>query len=176
MTSPVEIRLALLADIPEIAQVHLESSKLAYRDILDPLVLDGLSLAGRVALWESRFARISPTGRFWVQCVDADVIGFALCDVADGRAESSTCELKSLYLTPQRWGAGLGANLIAHVTKDFSRHGFDAMVLWTIRQNIRARNFYERVGFSSDGVSRLTQRQESGFLLEYEEIRYSGAI
>ncbi len=50
------------------------------------------------------------------------------------------------------------------------------MILWTIRQNILARNFYERVGFSSDGVTRRTQRQESGFLLEYEEIRYSGAI
>ena len=177
MTLPVEIRPALLSDIPEIAQVHLASSKIAYRDIIDPLLLDGLSSAGRVALWEGRFARIGPAGRLWVQCVGSDVIGFALCDAADEeQASTSTCELKSLYLTPQRWDSGFGASLIAHVVKEFKDHGFNSMILLTIRQNSRARSFYERIGYSCDGLTRITRRKESGLQLEYEEIRYSKAL
>jgi GNAT superfamily N-acetyltransferase len=172
--SPVEIRSALASDIPAIAKAHLESSKIAYRGILHPAVLDGLSPEGRIALWETRFAGIGPRARLWIQCIGSEVIGFALSDaVDDGRAAPSVCELKSFYLSPHRWGAGLGASLLAHVVADFKDRDFHSMILWTIRLNARARQFYERKGFSCDGVTRLTARRESGQPLEYEEIRYS---
>ncbi len=169
-----DIRHARATDIPAIARVHLDSSKIAYRDILHPAVLEGLSLAGRIDLWEMRFAGIGPRGRLWVQCIGPEVLGFALSDA--GEAESlahSACELKSLYFMPEYWGAGLGASLLAHVVADFTGRGFNLMNLWTISVNARARKFYERKGFSCDGVTRLTSRRESGQPLEYEEIRYS---
>ena len=174
MTSAVGIRSALATDIPAIARVHLESSKIAYRDILHPAVLEGLSLAGRVELWEKRFAGIGPLGRLWVQEAGAEIVGFALCDAGeDGGSAHSVCELKSFYVTPEYWGAGLGAGLLAHVLVDFKELGFYSMILWTIGLNARARQFYERKGFSCDGLVRLTCRRESDQALEYEEIRYS---
>lgn len=172
---PVDnIRHALTTDIPAIARVHLDSSKIAYRDILPPTVLEGLLLAGRIELWETRFSGVGPLGRLWVQDAGAEVIGFALCDVGedDGPARPA-CELKSFYFTPDYWGAGLGAGLLAHVIADFKARAFNSMILWTISLNARARRFYERQGFSCDGVTRLTSRRESGQPLEYEEIRYS---
>ncbi len=177
MTVSAGIRLAQTADIAAIAQVHLVSSKRAYRDILDPALLDELSLAGRIALWRRRFAQIGPQGRLWVQYADANIIGFALCDFPDDRnAASSACELKSFYLTPGFWGAGYGAQLFAHVMADFKSRGFDGMILWTIGDNRRARAFYEHVGFRCKGMTRLTRREESGLTLEYEEILYSSTL
>mgnify|MGYP003352645325 CR=1 FL=1 len=44
MSLATDIRQAQAADIAAIAYVHLASSKIAYRDILDPALLDGLSL------------------------------------------------------------------------------------------------------------------------------------
>lgn len=177
MTLVVEIRSALATDISQIAQVHLDASKVAYRAILNPLLLDGLSLAGRRALWERRFAGIGASGRLWVQCVGPEVIGFALCDETfiEG-ASLSACELQSFYLTPECWGKGLGARLIDYVAKDFNDRGYRVMILWTILQNARARSFYEQIGFSCDQETRVTKRRESGLLLEYEEIRYSGSL
>lgn len=174
MTPAYDIRHALATDIPAIARVHLDSSKIAYRGILHPVVLEGLSLAGRIDLWKMRFASIGPRGRLWVQDAGAEVIGFALCDVGEDDGPSRpACELKSFYFTPDYWGSGFGAGLLAHVVADFTGRGFNSMNLWTISANARARQFYERKGFSCDGVTRLTSRKESGQPLEYEEIRYS---
>ena len=93
MRPGTDIRQAQAADIAAIAHVHLASSKIAYRDILDPALLDGLSLDGRIALWERRFAQIGSQGRLWVQCAGAEMIGFALCDLPDDReAAPSVCE------------------------------------------------------------------------------------
>ena len=172
-----DIRQAQATDIAAIAHVHLVSSKIAYRDILDPALLDGLSLDGRIALWERRFAQIGSQGRLWIQCVDAEIIGFALCDLPDDRdAAPSVCELKSFYVTPDFWGAGLGATLLAYAVVDFKNRGFGAMILWTICDNKRARAFYARAGFRCEELTRRTSRSEAGQMLEYEEILYSRAL
>ena len=177
MIPAVDIRPAQPTDIPAIAQVHLDSAKIAYRDILDRDLLDALSLAGRIALWESRYASIGPQGRLWVQSVDSAIVGFALCEGSDDHdAEPMACELKSFYLTPNCWGAGYGARLIDHVANDFRDRAFGSMILWTIRRNTRARGFYERQGFSCEDVTRRTTRAESGQILEYEEIRYARSL
>lgn len=177
MILAVDIRPAQATDIPAIAQVHLDSAKIAYQDILDRDLLDSLSLAGRIDLWESRYASIGPRGRLWVQSVDSAIVGFALCDESDDRdAEPMACELKSFYLVPDFWGAGLGARLIAHAANEFHDRGFGAMILWTIRRNTRARGFYERQGFCCNGVTRRTKRAEAGQILEYEEIRYARSL
>ena len=177
MSPATDIRQAQAADIAAIAHVHLASSKIAYRDILDPALLDGLSLDGRIALWERRFAQIGSQGRLWIQCVDAEIIGFALCALPDDRdAAPSVCELKSFYVTPDFWGAGLGATLLAYAVVDFKNRGFGAMILWTICDNKRARAFYARAGFRCEELTRRTSRSEAGQMLEYEEILYSRAL
>jgi len=174
MTLTVDIRPAQAADIPAIAQIHLDSSKIAYRDILDQALLDALSRTGRIALWETRSASMGPQGRLWVQSIGSDIIGFALCDAPEAcESAPATCELKSFYLTPNFWGCGLGARLLGHAARDYRVRGFRVMILWTIRQNARARAFYERVGFCCEDVTRRTRREEAGQILEYEEVRYA---
>ena len=174
MSMDVEIRSARIADIPAVAQVHLDSSKIAYRGILDQDLLNALSLSGRIALWEARYANTGPQGRLWILSRVSNIVGFALCDAVDDQgAPPAACELKSFYITPNCWGAGLGSRLIAHVVNDFKDRGFESMLLWTIRENARARAIYERLGFCFDGSSRHTRREEAGQILAYEEVRYA---
>jgi ribosomal protein S18 acetylase RimI-like enzyme len=173
MIMDVKIRPARIADIPAVAQVHLLTSKIAYRGILDQDLLNALSLSGRIALWETRYASMGPQGQLWIQSLGSNIVGFALCDTLDDQVATTTaCELKSFYITPNYWGAGLGARLIAHAMQSFKDRGFESMILWTIRKNARARAFYDRLGFCFDGGTRHTRREEAGQTLEYEEVRY----
>jgi GNAT superfamily N-acetyltransferase len=172
-TSP-DIRLGGLADIPAVASVHLESARLAYRGISPDTVLDALTLEGRIELWRRRFDDLGPDGRLWV-IQRAGIVGFAAADrVGDVRERS--CELLSFYVAPDWWGKKIGHELMQWVLEDLRARHFGRILLWTIQTNHRARDFYEKVGFRCDNVTRTISRRESGVIVEHHEIKYSRSL
>ena len=50
------------------------------------------------------------------------------------------------------WGSGVAARLHALVIEEAARQGYGSMRLLTPRGQARARGFYEREGWSTDGV------------------------
>lgn len=63
-------------------------------------------------------------------------------------------------------GQGIGGILISHCINNSIELKFSKIVLWVLKENITARNFYEKHGFIYDGIN----RQEEGttaILLEY---------
>jgi GNAT superfamily N-acetyltransferase len=173
----VSIRLANTADIPEIARVHLESTKAGYRGFVPDQMLDGLSLEGRVQLWNDRFEAFSLISRVWVAESSGSAIGFCSAGVA-GRPDAIShgvtedAEIYSLFISPSHWRIGVGlklANLAINYLRD---NNFKSVILWTIIGNIGARRFYEYIGFFDDSVTKTTERFESGSLLAYDEVRF----
>lgn len=168
-----DIRRGAESDIPAIAGVHLQASKVAYRGICPDEVLSALTLAGRIELWRRRYERLGPEGRIWVS-QQPNIVGFAVADRVDAlNGKEKRCELLSLYVLPECWGRKVGYDLMRWLLDDLRERDFDEVLLWTIRDNWRARDFYERIGFDCDDLYRATSRRESGVLIEYEEIRYS---
>jgi GNAT superfamily N-acetyltransferase len=60
--------------------------------------------------------------------------------------------LWQLFVRPPWWGSGLAARLNAIAIENATARGFVAIRLFTPAENLRARAFYEREGWSTDGV------------------------
>jgi len=63
-----------------------------------------------------------------------------------------TCELYAIYVRPERISSGVGHALMAELTGRARAAGFEEMLLWVLKDNARARRFYERAGFAPDGT------------------------
>jgi ribosomal protein S18 acetylase RimI-like enzyme len=62
--------------------------------------------------------------------------------------------LARLYVTPPRWGVGIGRQLYAAATDHLRAAGFAEATLWVLEQNDRARSWYERLGWRATGERR----------------------
>jgi GNAT superfamily N-acetyltransferase len=82
-------------------------------------------------------------GGFWVAEEEAVVVG----SVAIRPKEGTTCELKRLYLRPNKRGSGLGQKLYEHAEAFARSAGYDRIWLDSSRRFARAHKLYERNGF-----------------------------
>jgi GNAT superfamily N-acetyltransferase len=55
------------------------------------------------------------------------------------------------YLHSRAWGSGIGDLLMQACTDQLRDDGFARAVLWVLRENPRARRFYERHGWQPSG-------------------------
>lgn len=55
------------------------------------------------------------------------------------------------YLLPEYFGKGYGKALMDFVLNDMKQNSFSNVYLWALRENTRARRFYEKNGFYHDG-------------------------
>lgn len=62
-------------------------------------------------------------------------------------------ELVSLYAHPDHWGQGHGSVVMEEVLRRLQTAGYPGCFLYFLRENDRARRFYEKHGFSWDGHS-----------------------
>ena len=62
-------------------------------------------------------------------------------------------ELVSLYGHPEHWGRGFGSIVMEEVLRRLQAAGYPGCFLYVLRENDRARRFYEKHGFAWDGHS-----------------------
>ena len=84
-----------------------------------------------------------------------------------GGEQGRTGELYALYVRPAWWSTGTGRALMERVLARTAAAGYESVVLWVLRDNLRARRFYERAGFAPDGATNVLER-----LGEVPEVRY----
>ncbi len=154
------VRLAVVADAPAVAQVHVRTWQVVYRGHMPDDLLDNLSVEARTSMWE----RLIPSGGVWVALDGDSVVGFA--SAGPSRDADASSELYAIYLLPSAWGSGLAEPLI-----NLALSGMTDVVLWVLDDNPRARRFYERVGFVADGE----KREESFGSAVVKEVRYRRA-
>jgi ribosomal protein S18 acetylase RimI-like enzyme len=128
------IRPATLEDAAGIARVHVRAWRRAYPDILDPQILDDLSVEEFAQRWTGLLG--DPGSRAWVCEVDGAVRGFA--SVRDS-------EMTTLYVDPAAQGAGVGTALLREATDAGAR------TLQVLEANGEGRRFYERRGWAPTG-------------------------
>jgi ribosomal protein S18 acetylase RimI-like enzyme len=64
-------------------------------------------------------------------------------------------EVYALYVTPDWWSTGTGRSLMGAALAGLEAGGYQRAVLWVLAANNRARRFYERAGFTTDGESNI---------------------
>lgn len=163
----VLIRPATVEDAEQIARVHLASWREAYTGVVPQEYLDRLDEAERAAQWREQLANLDRTVTVWVASEADQVLGFAsLGPSRDEDAERETLEIYTIYLEPSEWGRGVARELMRNVLAAVPDDS--PVTLWVLDANERARHFYRRHGFATDGVERLEEIGGQYF----REVRY----
>ena len=58
-------------------------------------------------------------------------------------------ELICIHSLPNRWRNGYGKKMMDAVLGDIAKAGYTKVMLWVFEDNIRARHFYEALGFTA---------------------------
>ena len=85
--------------------------------------------------------------------------------------QGRTGELYALYVHPAWWSTGTGRALMGRVLAATAAAEYESVVLWVLRDNTRARRFYERAGFTPDGATNVLETLGS-----VPEVRYQRAL
>lgn len=81
----------------------------------------------------------------------------------DGRSQHNVAGLahiSSVATRPDRWGEGLGAQVVRGILSAVRRRGFARVQLWTQASNHRALRLYERVGLQPSGRRKVDDFEE----------------
>jgi ribosomal protein S18 acetylase RimI-like enzyme len=140
------IRPALPDDAAEIARVHVDSWRTSYRGLLADDFLESLSEAG----YTERWSRVIGDGASRVFVVEepAGIVGFA----SGGRERAGESgfegELYAIYIVAGSQRLGHGRELVRAMAAALRDMGLSDMIVWVLRDNVPAREFYERLGGS----------------------------
>jgi ribosomal protein S18 acetylase RimI-like enzyme len=148
----VAIRVADPDDTESLARLHLRVAVHAYRDIFPPDAPQP-ELVHVVALWTKRIDECA-----FVAEIDGAIVG----GVAAGEGE-----LSGLYVDTEQWGSGIGTQLHDRVLLHLREHGHRVATLWVLERNVRARQWYERLGWCANG-GRITTYAPGVDELSYE--------
>ncbi len=126
-----------------ISHIYEESWKFAYKDIIPQSYLESIP-AGR---WVSG---LDKEGMNTLVLIEDDTFigtsGYCKSRFPDFNGWG---EIVSIYLLPQYMGKGYGKCLLDAVIRELVCLGFYDIFLWVLEDNLRARKFYEKAGFTS---------------------------
>jgi len=147
-------RDASAGDAAALAAIHVQAWRSAYAGLMPDAFLSELSEEQSRTRWEENFAQGTP--RVLVAEQNGSVAGFCLYGASrDEDATPSDGEIMALNIHPDAWRRGLGSELLASSLERLAQLGFSRVSLWVLRENSRARAFYESAGFRSEGSERV---------------------
>lgn len=167
----MRVRPATEADAERIAEIHVAAWRAAYREQMPAPYLDSLDVAERAAGWRKSLAE-SHTTLTALAIDDLEIpVGFCVYGLTRDRDTygTPTGEIIALNVMPSEWRCGYGRALLDASMADADRIGWRTLTLWVLRDNQRARAFYENYGFRPDGAEK-SDTHLTGTLLY--EVRY----
>jgi GNAT superfamily N-acetyltransferase len=176
----VVIRSASAADAAQIAAVMRASWRAAYEGIIAPEIIDRVTAPDGGARVRQSF-RTRPWQKTVVAVAaqpesprhpdaTAGIVGYAFFGpeqdvlgapwphpLSTAGERGRVAELYALYVHPAWWSTGTGRELMDRVLEASSAARYLSVRLWVLRDNSRARRFYERAGFAPDGASHILE-------------------
>jgi GNAT superfamily N-acetyltransferase len=160
----IRVRQATPEAAAALATAEIASWRAAYQGLMPNTLLSGLSHKEKTERWRQNLWKHGASGRkrVLVAVSDTVTIGFVRvgCDLKD-------CDIGLVYLLyvlPKHWRHGVGTALMGAGMDELRDMGVREAILWVLRDNQRARAFYERLGWLSDG--RTTTENYGGVELE----------
>ncbi|MFJ3443783.1 GNAT family N-acetyltransferase [Streptomyces sp. NPDC086081] len=163
-----------LADCDRVAEIRVRGWQHAYRGMIPRSYLDGLSVARDAERRREQLARAdAAVVNLVAEDAGGEVVGWACHGpYREGEVLTGDAELYALYVHPDRLGRGAGRALLAESLTRCAAAGRGRLLLWVLKENVRARRFYERAGLRPDGP-------EEPFEVEgvaVPEVRYALAL
>ena len=149
----VLVRPMTLADCDRVAEIRIGGWRSAYRGLMPQSHLDGLSVTEDAARHRTRFAAADGSALDLVAERAGEVVGWACHGpYRDGEVRTADAELYAIYVDPAHYGDGIGQSLLDESVRRCTAARHPRMLLWVLKDNARARRFYEQAGFHADGT------------------------
>ena len=147
----IQLRRATPEDAAALAAVEVRCWRAAYRGLMPDAYLDGLSQVEKAETWHQNLLKHGQSGRkrVWVAGGDASICGFVRVGSVIDEGEVGLIYL--LYVLPEQQHRGVGTALMQAGMQDLRDFGMREATLWVLRDNLRARRFYEQLGWTPDG-------------------------
>lgn len=151
----LRVREMTEADIDAVSAIRVHGWQTAYAGIVPQPYLDDMTVEADARERRARFRQSRGRALNLVAVDDrAGTVGWACLGPYRGDAAPGTGEVYALYIRPGLTGAGIGTALINTLHARAIDRRFDALMLWVLRDNLRARRFYASAGYTADGVTR----------------------
>jgi GNAT superfamily N-acetyltransferase len=148
------IRTAEAGDLVVIGALHHRSRTDAYAGLVCDEALAAGSAEAMGEWWTERWRWERDSHRLSVALRDDTIVGFSYL----GPSETpGAVELYAIHVDPAHVGTGVGRALMVAALRglrDLAEPGIDRALLWVLTGNAGARRFYERGGWTADGVIR----------------------
>jgi ribosomal protein S18 acetylase RimI-like enzyme len=142
-TQVVSIRRARQDDAGMLSEVFDSAWREAYQGIIPGVALDRMLARRGPAWWRSTIGRGRP---LVVMEVGEAVVGYVSYGRCRDRALKAEGEIDEIYLDPTYQGLGYGTRLFKAVRNDLRDREVATVAVWSLTENARARDFYERMG------------------------------
>ncbi|MGI5412425.1 N-acetyltransferase family protein [Streptomyces chartreusis] len=164
------IRPMIPDDCDRVAEIRIGGWRSAYRGLIPQSYLDALDVARDAERRRGHFSQGDTSVVDLVAERDGEIVGWACHGpYRDGEARTEDVELYAIYVDPGRYGAGIGHALLQESVRRCTAAGHPRMLLWVLKDNARARRFYERAGFRADGAEEPFEVEG----VEVPEVRYA---
>ncbi|QQP91804.1 GNAT family N-acetyltransferase [Skermanella sp. TT6] len=144
------IRRARLDDAAAIAYVHVAGWRETYPGIVPDRTLAAMDVFSRTRYW----AQVLDNKRNRIDVFVAEmpvegedrVVGFGVTGPEQVGLADYSGEFHALYVLQVGQGRGLGTRLMTTMAANLVLRGMTASTVWALRDNLRARRFYEKMG------------------------------
>ena len=143
--------LELTKEFSEVSNIYAQSWKAAYQGIVPKAYLDKLtSESWTMALKNSPFHN-------YILRDDGVLVAASAIGKARDCKYNGYGEIVSIYVLPEYFGKGYGSALFRFMTEKLRALRYDKQYLWVLKENYRARRFYEKMGFAFNGDEKSTE-------------------
>ncbi|WP_406442632.1 GNAT family N-acetyltransferase [Streptomyces sp. NBC_00631] len=147
----LHVRPMTLDDCCRVSEIRVRGWQYAYRGLMPQPFLDGLSAERDAERRRARFRDGRDGVTELVAVRDGTIVGWAAHGpYREGETRTGDAELYAIYLDEAHLGTGAGRALLATVLEQCA--GYARVYLWVLKENARARRFYEIAGFVADGA------------------------
>jgi GNAT superfamily N-acetyltransferase len=149
----IHIREMTLADCERVAEIRIRGWQHAYAGLLPQPYLDDLDLTTETARRRSHFEQAGDGVVNLVAERPGKLVGWSCHGpYRDAELPTKDAELYAIYVHPDHLSQGVGQALLQESTTRCTTAGHPRMLLWVLKENARARRFYEQAGFAPDGT------------------------
>jgi GNAT superfamily N-acetyltransferase len=139
-----------VVDVQRAGPANWETVKLTrLRALADSPRSFGSTLAREVRFDDEEWQRRVAAGNWFLAWSRGCPVGLVAAIAEDGRPDER--HLVAMWVEPERRGSGAAAALMKTVCEWARVDGAASVTLWVADGNLRARRFYERLGFCSTG-------------------------
>ena len=154
--------------INDIAKAQVLAWKKTFKGILSDKLLSNLIVEKFEENWKRILLQKERKNFIWLNEYE-EGLGFISFGKPKDKNELADFEIYGIYVHPQYWKKGIGFKLMKYGINSMKKLNPSAkIVLWTMRGNKLSQSFYNRFGFSKNGESRTSKRNDETF----EEVQF----